>query len=791
MGTPSEIRFLASLRRFSLISSIVVCASGLGVLGGWIFDVQALKSVFPGLATMKVNTAICFVLSGVSLWLLQDGRTRQRRVAQVFAGIILLVGAVTLAEYLTGGDLGIDQLLFRDTSALSDSSIPGRMSPQTALSFLLLGGALALLDAETRRGRRPAQFLALAAAAFAFTVLTGYTYKVVSFYRIAPFTEMAIHTAVLLCALSAGILLARPEFGVMKLVTGETPGGLTVRRLLPAAILVPLALGWVRMEGQRAGLYGTEFGLALFAASNAAIFAALTYWSALAVDRTDLERRQAEGKFRDIVEAAPDAIVGVDAGGRIMLVNHQAEAVFGYSREELLGEAIEILLPEQHRGAHVGHRTGYVQAPTTRPMGTGISLVARRKDGSTFPVDINLSPTQTKEGLMITSIVRDVSERKRTEQALKDSEALFRGLLESAADAVVIVDRSGSITFVNPKTEEIFGYTREELLGQSIDVLVPERFRERHNREHTAYISAPQPRPMCTALSLCGRRKDGSEFPADISLGPLEIGDDFVVLSIVRDVTERKKAEEEIRKQNEELELRVLQRTAQLEAANKELESFAYSVSHDLRAPLRHIDGYIELIFRKASDKLEEKPRRHLQIVMDSARKMGNLIDDLLAFSRMGRAEMLRSRVEMKRLVDQVVRETKPDTAGREIHWQIADLPEVEGDPVMLRLVLVNLISNAVKFTRTREEARIEVGCRSGDGSETVFFVRDNGVGFDMQYAGSLFGIFQRLHREDEFEGTGIGLASVRRIIHRQGGRTWAEAVPQGGATFYFSLPKS
>jgi PAS domain S-box-containing protein len=269
---------------------------------------------------------------------------------------------------------------------------------------------------------------------------------------------------------------------------------------------------------------------------------------------------------------------------------------------------------------------------------------------------------------------------------------------------------------------------------------------------------------------------------------------DVEIVSLMADfaweIAERKRVEEELRQLNQQLEARVFDRTARLEAANKELEAFAYSVSHDLRAPLRHIDGFIELLQKRGGSDLDEKSRHYMDTISAAAQKMGLLIDELLSFSRMGRQAMSLKAVNLTSLANDVIEEFVPDTAGRDISFRVGDLPVVEGDESTLRLVLANLIANALKFTRPREKARIEIGSKPGPDADTVIYVRDNGVGFDMTYADKLFGVFQRLHRTDEFEGTGIGLATVRRIITRHGGRTWAEGALDQGAAFYFSLPQ-
>jgi light-regulated signal transduction histidine kinase (bacteriophytochrome) len=270
------------------------------------------------------------------------------------------------------------------------------------------------------------------------------------------------------------------------------------------------------------------------------------------------------------------------------------------------------------------------------------------------------------------------------------------------------------------------------------------------------------------------------------SLRQDEQGRPVAILETNNDITERRRREEDIQSLNQEL----AKRSTELESINRELEAFAYSISHDLRAPLRHMAGYAELLKKKASSVVDEKSNHYMEMILDSARRMGNLIDDLLAFSRIGRAETQKTMFNLMQVVKEALSEVQQDTEGRNIAWKIGALPEFYGDRSMLRLVMVNLISNAIKFTRTRPEAVIEIGCEDGHADDLLVFVRDNGVGFDMKYVHKLFGVFQRLHQADAFEGTGIGLATVQRVIHRHGGKVWAEGVVDGGATFYFSTPR-
>ncbi len=411
--------------------------------------------------------------------------------------------------------------------------------------------------------------------------------------------------------------------------------------------------------------------------------------------------------------------------------------------------------------------------------------------GSTFPRHITAYAKLTAQLMML--VGRAYSDRreeslKRTFEQMQTLSRLFQGVLESAPDAMVIVNRAGEIVLVNSQTEHLFGYGRDEMLGQPVEMLIPERFRGIHPQHRMQYAEAAALRPMGLGIELYGRRHSGEEFPVEVSLSPLETGEGLLVTSVIRDVTDRKQAEEEIRRLNTDLERRVQQRTAALARSNAELEQFAYVASHDLQEPLRAVASYTQLLGRRYRERLDDDADKLINRVTGAVARMQDLIHDLLAFSRVDTVGGKLEPCNAEQVLGDVLEDLQTAILESGAAVTAAPLPMVAADPGQLRQLFQNLIGNAIKF-RGAEPPRVHVSARES-GGEWLFSVSDNGIGLDEQFAVRIFVIFQRLHSRRAYPGTGVGLAICKKIVERHGGRIWVESVLGKGATFFFSIPR-
>ena len=607
-----------------------------------------------------------------------------------------------------------------------------------------------------------------------------------------------------------------------------------------------------------------------------------------------------EATFRGLLEAAPDAFVIVDGGGIIRLVNGQAERMFGYRRDELLDRPVEVLVPNL-RSQHPGHRDDFFARPKTRPMGAGVDLFALRKDGSEFPAEISLAPVETPQGTWVTAAIRDVTERKRVEQALRTSEARIRSVLEHAPSAFVEMDARGRITEWNPMAQSIFGWSAEQVVGKTVaDILVPEEHRAAHGAGLQRFLRTGEGRIMGKRVELAAMHREGHRVPVELTVTSIRDGDRYRFTAFIQDISDRRRAQDararlaaivdssndaiigtsldgtitswnagaellfgytegemlgralstlhppghtpeeplllrrliagasvasfetvRLRRDGTEVDVSVtispiraadgtlvgassvarditerkraeaaLARAKDAaEASSRELEAFSYSVAHDLRAPLRGIDGFSLALMEDYGTRLDAEGVRYLTKVRESAQHMAQLIDSLLKLARVTQGNLVRDVVDLSALARRALARLEALEPQRQVAAVVADGLRAHGDARLLGILFDNLIGNAWKFTAKTPGARIEVG--SLDAGETTYFVRDNGAGFDMAHASKLFGVFQRLHSPQEFDGTGIGLATAHRIVRKHGGRIWAEAKVGGGAVFSFTLHPS
>jgi PAS domain S-box-containing protein len=491
------------------------------------------------------------------------------------------------------------------------------------------------------------------------------------------------------------------------------------------------------------------------------------------------ESKESGAKYRGLLEAAPDAMVVVNQGGNIVLLNVQAEKQFGYSRDELVGQKVENIIPEGFAERLIADGTRSAAEALAQQIGTGIELTARRKDGSQFPIELMLSPLESAEGTLVTAAIRDISVRRAAQKHLGQMEGRYRGLLEAAPDAMVVVNQSGNIVLLNVQAEKQFGYRRDELVGQKVKNIIPEGFAERLVADALRSVEDALAQQIGTGIELIGRRKNSSEFPIELMLSPLESAEGILVTAAVRDITTRKKAEANL-----------LNKVEELNRSNEELEQFAYIASHDLQEPLRMVASYTQLLSRRYKGKLDSDADEFIAFAVDGASRMQRLIQDLLAYSHVGTKGRDMAEISSEEALAQALLNLRGTIEEKGALVTHDLLPSVLADEMQLIQLFQNLIGNAIKY-QSSGIPKVHISAAMNGDKKWTFSVKDNGLGIDSQYFEKIFGMFQRLHKREEFAGTGIGLAICKKIVERHGGNISVESKPGHGSTFRFALAES
>ncbi|MGB6431635.1 MAG: PAS domain S-box protein [Candidatus Acidiferrales bacterium] len=483
-----------------------------------------------------------------------------------------------------------------------------------------------------------------------------------------------------------------------------------------------------------------------------------------------------EGRYRGLLEAAPDAMVVVNPGGEIVLLNVQAEKQFGYSRDELVGQKVKNIIPEGFAERIIADGTRSAADALAQQIGMGLELTARRKNGTQFPIEIMLSPLESSEGILITAAIRDISVRKAAENHLARMEGRYRGLLEAAPDAMVVVNPTGEIVLLNAQAETQFGYSRDELIGQKVKNIIPEGFAERLVADALRSAEDALAQQIGTGIELTALRKDGTEFPIELMLSPLESAEGILVTAAIRDITTRRQAEAHL-----------LEKVEELNRSNVELGQFAYIASHDLQEPLRMVASYTQLLSRRYKGKLDADADEFISFAVDGAARMQRLIQDLLTYSRVGTKGQDLIATSSEEALGQALINLRGSIEASGALVTHDPLPSVMADEMQLTQLFQNLVGNAIKYQKGGIPT-VHVSATKNGGPKWTFSVKDNGLGIDPQYFERIFGMFQRLHKREEFAGTGIGLAICKKIVERHGGNISVESEPGHGSTFSFAL---
>ncbi|HEY0548423.1 MAG TPA: PAS domain S-box protein [Verrucomicrobiae bacterium] len=788
------------------IPGMYAFAGGLITLVGWAANLQPLTDWAHSGISMMPNMAVALMLAGAALALLSFGHPRAATVLGFLTGMI---GAATLFEHITQIHLGIDALLVSRPWGQRGTLAIGRMGPPGSASLAIIGVSI-VLAAFDRKSHRLTAAGGMLVIAIATLSITGYIFGADAFFSLPRLTVIALQTATMLLALGIGLVMSVPEEQPIKMLRDSSAAAVLVRRALPFIILLPIVVGWLRLQGQKAGWYDTEFGTALRTVTEVALLVGLLWWAATAVKAHEKPLLESETRKAAILKSSLDAIVSMDAGGLIVEFNPAAEMMFGRRAAEVIGRPLsQVIIPERLRAAHEKGLAQYHGTGEGRVLGRRIEMPALRADGTEFPVELSINRVPGIEPPLFSGFIRDVSERKQAVEA----RSMFAAIIESSDDAIISKNLDGVITSWNPGAERLFGYTAAETIGQPVLMLMP---RDRFNEE-PGILEHIRRGERVEHYETIRRRKDGTLLDVSLTISPIVDGQGKIVgaSKIARDITERKRAQAALRAAHELLESRagqlekiVQERTAELRETNHELvtslarqdklaadlretvqqlETFSYSIVHDMRAPLRSMRSFASFLEAEYRDKLNDMGRSYLQRIMGSAIRMDALITDVLTYSRITSGETPLSRVDLDQLVTEIV-ENYPQfqETAQAIHIE-HPLPAVSGNPALLTQIISNLLGNALKFIPPDRAARVTVRGENGAGKVRLWF-EDNGIGIAPEHQEQIFDLFKRLHRPDEYPGTGVGLAVVRKAAARMGGKVGLESKSGVGSRFWVEL---
>lgn len=816
-------------KRAARVAGLLAATLGLVVLVGWFTHTEVLIQVLPKFAPMQFNTALGFVLCGTALAVLVRGDSR---VAVSLAAAAGTLGLLTLVEYACGIRLGIDEFFF-DSYITVQTSHVGRMAPNTALCFLLSSVALVAAARSKQPGPRfwIVGAISVVLLSFGSIALLGYVTAARSAYGWGLLTRMAVHTSSGFVLLAVGLLALAFRDGVLWAAASSTfhpdRQARERRKIVVASVcvmaLVSIAVGLTTLrELYSTGLEIQRVRLSDMVKNRIRMIDAVARYDA--VHSRDLPGGAAAATLSQVVDAL-EGSSGFGQTGEFLVARREGEGILfivqprhagpefdqPVSLESALAEPMKRALDGQsdtivafdYRGQDVlaayaplaSLELGIVakmdmdevRAPFVRAAqltaAIALVIIAIGAGASWLSIDPLARRVELQAlalHLVNVELKREAAEREESVRELSERESMLEGIYQTYPDLQFVLDADGTIVrYSSAEGTDLF-VPPDVFLGQRMQDVLPPAVAELWV---DAFRRATKQRAMQTfeySLSMSEATRD---FEARVNIMP-----DGRFIAIARDITERRQAEESVRQLNISLESRVTERTAELEEANKELEAFAYSVSHDLKAPLRAIDGYSAMLQESHGPSLPSDGQRGLRVIRENAQQMARLIDDLLAFSRIGRAEMAIHEVDMRELAQAVFSDLMRLESERVVEFSVGDLPTVPGDLPLLRQVWTNLLQNALKFTKGREVARIDVDYEE-DADHLIFSVRDNGAGFDMAYVDKLFGVFQRLHYQEDFPGSGVGLAIVQRVVRRHGGEAWASGEVDAGATIRFRLP--